>query len=64
MKLCRVVKLAPSELLTTEKINLIIDQVAPQFRGISIEELSWMSFWMILTPAHSKEKAEIQSMAR
>lgn len=58
-----VLKLAPTELLTTEKINLIVDKVALQFRDISTEELSWMSFWMIVAPAASKQRREFQSTA-
>ncbi len=58
-----LLKLVPTERLSTEKINLIADKVAARFRDISTEELSWMSFWMIVAPLASQETEEIQSAA-
>jgi SAM-dependent methyltransferase len=47
-----IVNLAPTEQLTEEQVNLVYPKLARDFRSVSPEELSWMSFWM--TIVHEK----------
>lgn len=43
--------LAPNETLSLEKIDAILPYLAEDFRDVSKEELSWLSFWMVLEHA-------------
>jgi SAM-dependent methyltransferase len=44
-------KLIPIDRLDTEKVNLIYGKLARELKGVSREDLSWKSFWMVLEHA-------------
>lgn len=46
-----ITHLAPNETLGLEKIDTIKPYLAEDFRDVSKEELSWLSFWMVLEHA-------------
>ena len=41
-------KLSPTTTVGMEALNTIYPKLAKEFRHISLEDLSWQGFWMIL----------------
>jgi hypothetical protein len=47
----RVKELSPTDRLDPEKINIVYPKLARKFSHLSIEELSWKGFWLVLEHA-------------